>query len=289
MRRHLIAILSIGFVLGIACPVAFAQEVIPGSVLHLDAVEQRPTDRAWTNLGLAGGTVPAALADQIPHLRDGRIKIPEVEFSRQAKWYVAKDIGQGFTSTPGKAPKLKLKDWTVECLAKRNGPKWPGTVVAAQFAGFRSREINQDDFPIKVQGFRILMHGGDTGKLTGWIKGKKSAKGKWFGADKVGIDIDEGEWHWIAFVFTNQKTLETYQDGKKMGTIETDQNFDGEEPMSVTIFNAWSQHAFNGAISIVRIYDRALSEKEINRNITGDLAVHRANKLATTWAEVKAR
>ena len=66
------------------------------------------------------------------------------------------------------------------------------------------------------------------------------------------------------------------------------QRFDGEEPMSPTVFGAWQRNrASNGAISVVRIYDRPLSEDELNRNITGDLAVDRGNKLTTTWAEVK--
>ena len=277
--RNMMSVSSSVLVLGMLCFSARAQEVIPGAVLHLDALNQKVTDRAWKNLGSLGGSVSAALADQIPRLRDGRIKIPEVGYSRAAKWYVARDIGQGFAGTPGKAPKLKLEDWTAEFLAKRNGPKWPRLIKAAEFAGFHSED--------KGQGFRILLHGGGTGKMSVFIKGQHNLKGKWFGADRVGIDIDEGEWHWLAFVFRNRRALETYQNGEKLATIETDQNFAVDSFMAPTIFNAWSQHAFNGAISIVRIYGRALSEKELNRNITGDLSVKCANKLATSWAEVK--
>ena len=283
MRRpSLVAILSIASLLGTVCPTMFAQEVVPGSVLHLDAKEQNGRDKTWTNLGLAGGEIPTATGDQTPNLKDGEISIPEIGFNRDTKWYTARGVGQAFASVPGRTTRLELKDWTFEFLARRNGAKWPGLVLAAEFAGFHS-ENRQN------QGVRIVMHGGDTGKLTLWMKGRKSAKGKWFGANQMRIDIGEDEWHWIAFVFTNRETLETYQDGKKVGTIETDQNFDDEDSVWATVFSAWDHRAFNGSISIVRIYDRPLSERELNQNIAGDLAVNRINKVATTWAKVKAK
>ena len=281
MRRSNITTTFIVIVaLSVACSTALAREVLPGSILHLDAGEQNARDKTWKNLGLAGGEIPTAMGDQTPQLRNGDIRIPEIGFSLKTKWYTARGVGQAFSSTPGKTAALRFKDWTAEFLTKRNGAKWPGLVVASEFAGFRSEDN-------KSQGLRILMHGGDTGKFSVWIKGKRSAKGKWFGADALGIDIDEKEWRWIAFVFTNRRTLETYQDGKKVATVATDQNFDGEEPVWVTVFSAWQHRAFNGAISVFRIYDRTLSEKELNQNITGDLAIDRANKLTTTWAGVK--
>ncbi len=279
IRLNLIAIHLVVILLGALCPTALARDVVPGSVLHLDAIKQNKRDKVWRNLGLAGGDVPTAMADHTPQLSDGEIKIPEIGFSHKTKWYTARGVGQAFASVPGGSARLKLKDWTAEFLARRNGAKWPGLVVAAEFAGFRSEK--------STQGLRILMHGGDTGKFSVWIKGKHSAKGKWFGADALGIDIDEKEWRWIAFVFTNRRSLETYQDGKKLATIATDQSFDAEEPVWVTVFSAWNHRAFNGAISVFRMYDRTLGEEELNQNITGDLAVDRANKLATTWAKVK--
>ena len=278
-RQNLNTTLIVIFLLGAVCITALARDVVPGSVLHLDAIKQNGRDVTWRNLGLAGGEIPTAMADQTPDLDSGDIRIPDIGFSHETKWYTAKGVGQAFASAPGGNARLKLGDWTAEFLAKRNGAKWPGLVVAAEFAGFRSDK--------NVQGLKILMHGGDTGKFSVWIKGKKSAKGKWFGADALGIDIDEKEWHWIAFVFTNRQSLVTYQNGKKVGAIPTNQNFDSEEPVWVTVFSAWNNRAFNGAISVFRMYDRTLSEKELNQNITGDLAVERANKLATTWAKVR--
>ena len=152
-------------------------------------------------------------------------------------------------------------------------------VVASQFAGFRL-----DD---GAQGLRILLHGGDSGKLNVWIKGKNK-KGKWFGADALGIDIGKKEWHWLAFVFTNSKSLEVYQNGTKLSTLETNQVFNPELAMSMTLFSAWNRdHNFNGSLAVSRIYDRPLNAEELNRNINGDLAANPENRLTTAWAEVK--
>ena len=275
----LIVVFAAILCLEMVCPVVRAQNALPGSILHLDASKQNQRDKAWKNLGLAGGELPPN--DATPDLKDGTIKIPDVGFNRKLRWYSVGARGEGFAGKPDLTPDLKLKDWTVEFLVKRNGPKWPDLVVATQFAGFHSRDR-------KSQGFRILLHGPNTGKLIAWIKGKNTAKGSWYSAEKLGLDIEKRDWHWIAFVFTSGKHLETYQDGERVGTMETGQRFDDSEPMWPTIFNAWeSDRTFNGAMAIVRIYDRALSQEEINRNITGNLAVDSVTKLTTTWATVK--
>ncbi len=275
----LIVVFATILCLEIACPILVAQDALPGSILHLDASHQNRRDKAWRNLGLAGGELPPN--DATPDLKDGTIRVPEAGFNRKLRWYTVSTRSEGFAGKPDLTPDLKLQDWTFELLVKRNGPKWPDLVVATQFAGFHSRDR-------KSQGLRILLHGPDTGKLIAWIKGKNTAKGSWYSAEKLGIDIGKKEWHWIALVFRSGERLETYQDGTRVGTIESDQSFHGGEPMWPTIFSAWeSDRTFNGAMAIVRIYDRALSQEEINRNISGNLAVDSVTKLAITWAKAK--
>jgi len=51
---------------------------------------------------------------------------------------------------------------------------------------------------------------------------------------------------------------------------------------------AWdNDRTFNGVLPIVRIYDRPLTEGELNRNITGHLAVNPMKKLTTAGAKMK--
>ena len=260
-------------------PSVMAQRGIPGAVLYLDATEQHKRDQSWNNLGSAGGAIPHTGA--IPQLKSGTIKIPDIEFSRKLQWYTIKAPGQGFAGKADLTPAIKLKDWTAEFLVKRNGPKWANLVVTPQFAGFHSRDRDS-------QVVRILMHGPDTGKFIVWIEGKHTGRGGWFGADKLGIDIGEKAWHWIALVFTSGKHLESYQNGKRVGAIKLNHRFDFDEALWPTIFHAWDiDRTFNGALALVRIYDRPLSHKEINQNITGNLSVNHRTKLAMTWAGAK--
>ena len=258
---------------------AFGQGSLPGALIHLDASTQNIRDKAWKNLGLAGGQLPPN--DSTPDIKDGTIRIPEAGFTRKLKWYTVSARGEGFAGKPDLTPAIKLKDWTVEFLVKRNGPKWPDLVVATQVIGFHSRERGR-------QGLRILMNGPDTGEVVVWIKGANTAKGKWFAAAQNGIDMEKKSWHWVSLVYHDRQKLEIYQNGKKVAALPPTQRFHGDEEMWPTIFSAWeSDRTFNGAFAIIRIYDRAFSHREINQNITGDLSVNHRTKLATTWCQLK--
>ena len=280
-RINKIVVFSVIFVLGLTGSRAVAQKVIPGAVIHLDAREQNKREIAWKNLGLAGGKMPAD--NEVPELEAGKIRIPALGINEDARWYTSTRKSETFGGPPDILPKLQLEDWTMEVLIKRNGPKWPDLVVASQVLGFKARDR-------ELQHFQVSLNGPDTGELIARFKGRANNKGKWLIPEDLGIDIKEKEWHWIAFVFTNQKSVVTYQDGEKVGMVEMDQDFDPEEPVWLSIFTSHDRDRnFNGSIAILRIYDRPLSRDELLQNITGKLAVEPTDKLTTTWARVKAR
>ena len=280
-RINKIVVFSVIFVLGLTGSPAVAQKVIPGAVIHLDAREQNKREIAWKNLGLAGGKMPAD--NEVPELEAGKIRIPALGINEDARWYTSTRKSETFGGPPDILPKLQLEDWTMEVLIKRNGPKWPDLVVASQVLGFKARDR-------ELQHFQVSLNGPDTGELIARFKGSANNKGKWLIPEDLGIDIKEKEWHWLAFVFTDQKTVETYQDGEKVGMVEIDQDFDPEEPVWLSIFCSHDRDRnFNGSIAILRIYDRPLSRDEILQNITGKLAVESTDKLTTTWARVKAQ
>ena len=275
-----IAVYSVIFVLGFTSFAVAVQKVVPGAVIHLDAREQNRREIAWRNLGLAGGKMPAN--DEVPEFEQGKIRIPALGINEDAKWYTATRKSETFGGPPDLLPKLQLEDWTMEVLIKRNGPKWPDLVVASQVLGFRARDR-------ELQQFQVSLFGPDTGELIARFKGSPNKKGRWLIPEDLGLDIKEKEWHWIAFVFTNQKMVETYQDGEKVGMVEMDQDYDPDEPMWLSIFTSHDRDRnFNGSIAILRIYDRPLSRDELLQNITGKLAVEPTDKLTTTWARVKA-
>ena len=91
-------------------------------------------------------------------------------------------------------------------------------------------------------------------------------------------------------VGTSGKSIVAYQDGKKVSE-QAGFEFDKKLPIDDISIGANSyderRRTFNGSFAIVRAYDKALSEAEINQNIGGTFAVDPTDKLSTTWAKVK--
>jgi hypothetical protein len=109
----------------------------------------------------------------------------------------------------------------------------------------------------------------------------------WIG-DGGGVSPPPEEWHHVAGVVTKGKLL-IYLDGKN----SKEYPFPG--PMAsggmATTLGGASDGYFNGIIDEAAIYNRALSEKEINqvmlsKGLAGN-AVDSNDKLATRWAELK--
>lgn len=112
--------------------------------------------------------------------------------------------------------------------------------------------------------------------------------------------LEAGKWQHVAAVWDGSNML-LYQDGEEVGStakggaaVATDDSVSvgiGSQPLDA--FNADPNHAklpFDGLMDDVLVYDRALSEDEINQLASGvspNLAVERAGKLITTWAQLK--
>ena len=47
------------------------------------------------------------------------------------------------------------------------------------------------------------------------------------------------------------------------------------------------RRTFNGSFAIVRVYDKALTEAQINENIESAFDVDPVGKLSTTWSSIK--
>ena len=181
------------------------------------------------------------------------------------------------------SPKCSLKIGRWKFSSNATVPNGPISLLPSQVLGFRARDR-------ELQHFQVSLNGPDTGELIARFKGSANDKGKWLIPEDLGIDIKKKEWHWLAFVFTDQRSVETYQDGEKVGMVDMDQNYDPEEPMWLSIFTSHDRDRnFNGSIAILRIYDRPLSRDELLQNITGKLSVEPTDKLTTTWARMKAQ
>jgi len=136
-----------------------------------------------------------------------------------------------------------------------------------------------------AQGIRFWLQGG--GQELGisiHAKGSKQAP------EAIKIQLEQDVWTWITLVGENKKSIVAYQDGKEVSK-QAGFEFDKKLPINDISIGANSfderRRTFNGSFAIVRAYDKALTEAEINQNISGAFDVDPADKLPTVWAQVK--
>ena len=273
--KKLILVFSVVFLLTTVCAIALA-DAVPDAVLYLDAADNPADPDAWTNLGTAGGELPAC--DQAPELETGTIEIPALDITQaNVKYYTAKQGGQTFCANALAEPVLSLEDWTIEILCRRNGDLFNEEHELAGFVGpgYAIRPWIHPDGAI-----RLMLD---------------SPAGGGQGVQKTGVVLQEGEWTWVALVWDNgEQQLVAYQDGQQVGTAILGHKFDKDVFIDIITIGANSpgekNRNFNGSIALFRVYDKALDEDEIMQNINawvaGD-AVEPDSKLTTTWGTVK--
>ena len=269
MSRAVLILCNV-FFLGITSALAFAG-VVPGALLHLDASDNPRHPDAWTNLGAAGGELPAG--NKTPILETGTIEIPGLGFTlKNSKFYTCKQSGQTFGGPEGTNPELPLASWTFEALMKRNGDVL-----------FKEHWV----FGFAVEEF---------GPIGAFLGAGRQKGGELFTTRPVahkahGIDLERGEWTWIAFGSDRDRSV-FYQDGN---VVDRDRAYVFNRVLPVKFICIFCGHhgerdrSFNGSFAVVRIYDKVLSKNEIMRNITATAAraVDPALKLTTSWGTVK--
>ena len=271
--KTLISLCTTILFLSLACTIANAN-IVPDPVLYLDAADNPGHKDAWTNLGTAEGELPAA--DNAPELEEGAIKIPALGLDiPNAKYYTAKDSHQTFGGPPAKNPQLFFEDWTLEFLCRRNGDFF---LEEHHFAGFQNSPREGK------QGIRLWIVNGQNLDISVHAQGAKQ------GVQPLNLKLEEGVWTWLTIVGTNDKSIVAYQDGEEVSS-QAGFEFDKALPINDISIGANShderRRTFNGSFAIVRAYDKALTEAEVLQNISGTFAVDAADKLATTWANVK--
>ncbi len=271
--KVVISIYTTLFFLSMAYTMAFAN-IVPDPVLYLNAADNPAHPDAWENLGTEGGELLPA--DNAPELEEGTIKIPALGIDQpNVKYYTAKESHSTFGGPPQKNTPLFFEDWTLEFLCRRNGDFF---VEEHHFAGFQNSPREGK------QGVRLWIVGGQNLDMSIHAGGAKQ------GVQPLNLVLNQGEWTWIAVVGTSGDSIVAYQDGKEVSK-QAGFEFDKSLPIDDISIGANSfderRRTFNGSFAIVRAYDKALSEAEINQNISGTFAVDPADKLSTTWAHVK--
>ena len=101
-----------------------------------------------------------------------------------------------------------------------------------------------------------------------------------------------GQWHHAAITFKAEDFLRMYVDGELVNESDanaTESIFDNTTPMRIgTDFNDEAKRFFDGPIDEVAVFNRVLTQAEIQTAMQGDvLAVDAMDKLAVVWGQIK--
>jgi hypothetical protein len=135
------------------------------------------------------------------------------------------------------------------------------------------------------------------------IKGALSTEVSANGAFQLGVSttdvhsdavLKDGQWHHAAISFKGGDFLRMYIDGElanESKAAATKTLFDNNTPLSIgTDFNDDATRFFDGSIDEVAIFNRALTEAEVQKAMDGNIAaVDAGGKLALTWGGLKRR
>ncbi len=273
----------LGAVLFLVVGVSTTLGYVPDPQLWFDASDNPDHPEAWTNLGTAGGKLVAS-AKGVPVLEphagpDG------------GPAYTAKKEGQSYGRNawgllhPDITPAPRIENWTIEVWLKREGPAFGN--AEHQILGI------MDTPPWPRQAVLFFFEQPNNSRIFLAVIGREPVNDD----QRVVTNIDVGlkEWHQIAFTYDNDRgELQSFIDGKQVGrSIKFRQKFSPESEMkNNSIFTTeFGKRALNGSISLVRMYDRQLSEEEIHENFVQPRipqAVSLSGKLATIWGSVKA-
>ena len=100
-------------------------------------------------------------------------------------------------------------------------------------------------------------------------------------------EFEKGRWYHLVGIWDG-KEAHLYVDGKLKGSAEATSIKASTIELHIGMRpQAGSNNYFNGIIDEVRIYDRVLTEDEVNQNMDAGLAVEPEQKLASTWGKIR--
>ncbi len=133
IHKNIAAILSVGFLLAMAGSVALG--FVPEPIFWVDAGDNPAHPDGWTNLGTAGGVMPALEGGPALEPNAGPDGGPA---------YTATEAGESFGGDGG--PSLFFEDWTVEIWMNFHGEAVGGG--EHQFLGFIDGRNHSNQSPI---------------------------------------------------------------------------------------------------------------------------------------------
>ena len=128
------------------------------------------------------------------------------------------------------------------------------------------------------QFFGIGTRGGDMVFMTQWGGG----------FDVFGPVISIGDWHHVVAVYNGSQNDTIYLNGEEVASQDLDEapNYVDTNPGAIGS-NPDLGEFYEGLIDDVGLYNRALSADDVAQNFLATVAVERAGKLTSTWANIK--
>ena len=287
-RSNRIIILSLVFLFAMSS--SMVRGAVPGAVIEFIAAEANFVNGDWINSGVAAKKLKGG------HKAGKATPVFEPAAGDEPARFTGTEKGQYFGGNFLVNPIVKLQNWTLEVILKRNGPAFGGE---HHVLGLHNSGHAGATWGVKNQWIMLAFTEKNTGKM---FIGLKAADERLKGPDGVTktyenlVDIGVNRWHHILFTFDDAKNqLESWMDGLPKKKVTAKHDFT-EQDMNYHIVFAGAKESqpgvaevdqrgqtFNGSIQLVRVYDRVLTEVEIQEN----LGVGPASKLTTTWGSVK--
>ena len=263
---NLAAVLIAG--LGIGIPVAAQTVVIEDGLIGYWSFNKDT---------MKGNTVKDVWGDQDAQMI-GKLQIVEGKFGEAVRLEGGAGARVQITDDIKKA-ELPTEEMTVELWVwDEQFIEWGGYMVAVQDNGaFEKGWLIGTRW--KAFSFALSSDGADDGD--GLLTYLNSAN-----------TYDVNEWHHVVGTYDG-KEMKIYVDGKLEGTSSVQSgviNYPDRIFFSMGAYKDDNEDfVHKGMIDEVRLYDRALSEKEVSNNLEAEgLAVEPAGKLSLTWGRIKA-
>ena len=287
-RSNSIIILSLVFLFAMSG--SMVRGAVPGAVIEFIAAEANFVNGDWINSGVAGKKLKGGQ-------KSGKATpVFEPAAGGEPARFTGTEKGQYFGGNFAINPIVKLQNWTLEVILKRNGPALGGD---HHVLGFHSSGHAGGTWNKVHQGIMLGFAEKDTGKMFIGLKaGEEPLEGP-NGVTKTYenlVDIGVNRWHHILFTYDNGKNqLESWIDGLPKKKVTAKHDFTDQDMNYHIVFAGAIEsqrgiagvdqrgQTFNGSIQLVRVYDRLLTNAEIQEN----LSVEPAGKLTTTWGSVK--
>ena len=262
----LVAVLIAG--LGIGIPVTAQKVVIEDGLIGYWSFDKDT---------VKGNTVQDIWGDQDAEMI-GKIEIVQGKFGEAVQLGGGAGARVQMTDDIKKA-KLPTEEMTVELWAwDEQFIEWGGYIVAVQDNGaFEKGWLLGTRW--KAFSFALSSDGADDGDgLLTYLNSVNT--------------YDVGEWHHVVGTYDGED-MKIYVDGKLEATSSVQSgaiNYPDRVFFSIGAYKDDNEDfVHKGMLDEVRLYDRALSEKEVVNNMEAEgLAVEPAGKLSLTWGQIKA-